>query len=133
MTQVTFTAEREPYSVILPEIHKSLCLIVKTKDLLKKTDTTSFGLTPKVDAENATAMSGIYVDDYLTVGPPKVVDAFMTTLRKLWKTSEPQCLSFTQSLTFLGVTIEKEDGLLLHQHNYTEDLLKEHASHLLFG
>ena len=31
MTQVTFTAEGEPYSVILSEIHKSLCLIVKTE------------------------------------------------------------------------------------------------------
>ena len=76
-------------------------------------------------------MSGIYVDDYLTIGPPGVVDAFMTTSRKLWKTSTPQYLSFTQNLTFLGVTIEKkEEGQLLHQHNYTEDLLKEHASHL---
>ena len=89
---------------------------MKTKDLLKKTDTTSFRLTAKVNAENVTAMSGIYADDYLTVGPPKVADAFVTTLRKLWKTSEPQYLSSTQSLTFLGVTIEKkEDGVLLHQ------------------
>ena len=40
-------------------------------------------------------------------------------------------MSFTQNLTFLGVTFEKkEEGLLLHQHNYTEDLLKEHAAHL---
>ena len=131
MTQVTFTAEGAPYSVILSEIHKSLCLIVKTKNLLKKLETTSFGLTPKVKAEHVVAMSGIYVDDYLAVGPPGVVDAFTRTLRKLWKTSEPQYLSFTQNLTFLGVTIEKkEEGLLLHQRNYTENLLKEHAAHL---
>ena len=45
---VTFTSEGEPYSVILSEILKSLCLIVKTKNLLKKLETTSFGLTPKV-------------------------------------------------------------------------------------
>ena len=76
-------------------------------------------------------MSGIYVDDYLMVGPPKVVDAFVTTLRKLWKTSKPQHLPFYPKPHFLEVTIEKkEDGLLLHQHNYTEDLLKEHAPHL---
>ena len=81
MTQVTFTAEGEPYSVILSEIHTSLCLIVKTKNLLKKLETTSFGLTPKVRAEHVVAMSGIYVDDCLTFGPPGVVDAFMTTLR----------------------------------------------------
>ena len=131
MTQVTFTAEAEPYSVILSEFHKSLYLIVKARDLVKKMETTTLGLTPQVKAENVTAMSGICVDDYLTVGPPKVVDAFVTTLRKLWKTSEPQYLSFTQNLTFLGVTTEKkEDGLLLHQHNYIEDLLKEHAAPL---
>ena len=125
MTQVTFTAEGEPYSVILSEIHKSLCLIVKTKNLHKRAGTAEFGLTPKVRAEHVTAMA------YLKVGPPGVVDAFMTTLKKLWKTSEPQYLSFTQSLIFPGVTIEKkEEGLLLHQHNYTEDLLKKHASHL---
>ena len=106
MTQVTLTAE-----VILSEIHKSLCLIVKTKNLLKRSETTAFGLAPKVRAEHVIAMSNIYVDDYLTVGPAGLVDAFMTTLRKL--------------------TIEKkEEGLLLHQHNYTEDLLKEHASRL---
>ena len=98
---------------------------------MKKLETTSFGLTPRVRAEHVVAMSGIYVDDYLTVGPPEVVDAFMTTLRKLWKTSEPQYLSFTQDLTFLGVTIEKkEEGLLLHQHNCTENLLNEDAAHL---
>ena len=66
-----------------------------------------------------------------TVGPLGVVGALMTTLRKLWKTSEPQYLSFTQGLTLLGVTIEKkEEGLLLHQHHYTKDLLKEHACSL---
>ena len=109
MTQVTFTAEGEPYSVILSEIHESLCLVVKTRNLHKRAETTEFGLTPKVKAEHVIAMSGIYVDDDLTVGPPGVVDAFMTTLRKLWKTSEPQYLSFTQNLTLLGVTVEKKE------------------------
>ena len=88
MTQVTLTAEGESCSVILSEIHKFHCLIVKTKDLLKKA-----------------AMSGIYVDVCLTVGPPKVVDALMKTLRKLLKTSDPQHLSYTQNLTFLGGTL----------------------------
>ena len=41
-------------------------MIVRTKDLMRKTETTMFGLTPEVKAENVKAMSGIYVDDYLT-------------------------------------------------------------------
>ena len=76
--------------MILSEIPKSLCLIVKTKNHIKKAETAMLVLTPKVKAENVTAMSGIYVDDYFTVGPPKIVDAF-----KIWKTSVPQCSSFT--------------------------------------
>ena len=123
MTQVSFSAEGEPYSVVFSQIHKSLCLIVKTTTAsLKKAETTMFGWTPKVKVEDAIAMSGVHVGDCLRVGPSKVVDALMTTLRKLWKTSEPQCTSFTQHLTFLGVTVVKLQD--------TEDLLKEHAAHL---
>ena len=50
------TAEGEPYSVV-SGIQRSFCLIrkncliVKTKDLLKKAETTMFGLTRKVRAE----------------------------------------------------------------------------------
>ena len=35
MTNITFTSEGESYSVILSQVHKSLCLLVKTKSLLK--------------------------------------------------------------------------------------------------
>ena len=81
--------------------------------------------------EHVEALSGIYVDDYLTAGPPKLVEAFMTTLRKLWKTSEPQYLTLDHELTFLGVTLRKtSEGILLHQQLYTEDLLQEHAPHI---
>ena len=75
-------------------------------------------------------MSGIYVDDYLTAGPPKLVEAFMNTLRKLWKTSEPQFLTLDHELTFLGVTLRTVDGILLHQQLYIDDLLQEHAPHM---
>ena len=86
--------EGESYSVILSQIHKSLCVLVKTKFLLKNPSVDQFGLTNLVLLEHVEAMSGIYVDDYFTAGPPKFVEAFMNTLRKLWKTSEPQFLSF---------------------------------------
>ena len=128
MTKLTFSSEGESYSVILSQIHKSLCLLVKTKSLLKSPSTDRFGLTNLVLPEHVEALSGIYVDDYLTSGPPKLVEAFMTTLRKLWKTSEPQYLALDHELTFLGVTLRKTpEGILLHQQLYTDDLLQEHA------
>ena len=76
-------------------------------------------------------MSGIYVDDFLNVGPRHVVTAYVTALRKLWKTSDPQFLSIDVDLNFLGASIRQlATGLLLHQHHYTEELLSEHASHI---
>ena len=70
-------------------------------------------------------MSGIYVDDFLTTGPPKLAQDLVDTLRRQWKTSEPLYLSPSVTLTFLGVTIKMTpDGFLLHQHNYTEELLR---------
>ena len=45
-------------------------------------------------------MSGIFIDDYLTAGPPKLVEAFVNTLRKVWKTSEPQFLALDHDLSW---------------------------------
>ena len=102
---------------------------MKQRSLLKK-PADQFGLTPKVLPRDVLAMSGIYVDDFLT-GPPQLVHDFLTALRKLWKTGDPQYLTPEVDITFLGVTIKMTDqGLLLHQHYYTEDLLKEHSSHI---
>ena len=54
--------------------------------------------------------------------PPKLVEAFVT-LRKRWKTSEPQYLTLDHELTFLGVTLRRTaEGILLHQQLYTDDL-----------
>ena len=76
-------------------------------------------------------MSGIYVDDFLTAGPSPVVRSFLATLRKMWKTSDPQFLTMNAELPFLGVSIRMtKDGLLLHQHHYTLDFLREHSSHI---
>ena len=76
------------------------------------------------------AMSGIYVDDSLTAGP-SVVRSFLATLCKMWKTSDSQFLTMDAELPFLGVSIRMtEAGLLLHQHHYALDFLREHSSHI---
>ena len=49
----------------------------------------------------------------------------------MWKTSDPQFLTMNAELPFLGVSIRMtKDGLLLHQHHYTLDFLREHSSHI---
>ena len=131
MTKVRLTSEGEHCSVLIPQIHKSLCLIVKTSSLLTNPLTDHLGLTNHVPPHEAVAMNGIYVDDYLAVGPPSVVESFIQTLRKKWKTSELQYLTCDHELTFLGVTLQlTTEGILLHHKLYTEDLLQEHSPHI---
>ena len=49
----------------------------------------------------------------------------------MWKTSDPQYLTMDAELPFLGVLIRMtKDGLLLRQHHYTLDFLREHSSHI---
>ena len=70
-------------------------------------------------------MIGIYVDDYLTVGQPETVAKFLSYLRRLWNTSDPQYLSQGSELPFLGLTIQRSpSGLFLHQAQFAE-LLSE--------
>ena len=67
---MTFASEGESYAVILSQVHKSLCLIVKQQSLQDHFPTTdSFGLTSRVLPHQVVAHSGIYVDDFLTAGP----------------------------------------------------------------
>ena len=71
--------------------------------------------TSRVPLQEVIAMSGIYVDDFLTAGPSPVVRSFLATLRKMWKTSGPQYLTMDAELPFLGVSIRMtKDSLLLH-------------------
>ena len=69
------------YSVIFSQIHKSLCLIVKTSSLQENSSTDHLGLTTRVKPQEVIAMSGIYVADHLTAGPPTVVDSLVKNLR----------------------------------------------------
>ena len=132
LTNLTFASEGESYAVILSQVHKSLCLIVKQQSLHDHSPTTdAFGLTSRVLPHQVVALSGIYVDDFLTAGPPQVVRSFLAALRKMWRTSDPQFLSLDADLPFLGVSIRMtKDGILLHQHLYTQDLLHNHSSHI---
>ena len=89
------------------------------------------GLTSRVPPEEVIALSGIYVDDFLTAGPEPVVRSFLASLRKVWKTSDPQYLTMDSELPFLGVSIRMtQHGILLHQHHYTQDFLREHSAHI---
>ena len=100
--------------------------------MLKRPQTDEFGLTSKVLPKDVLGLSGIYVDDFVSVGPPRLVHDFIDALRRLWKTSDPQYLTPIVELTFLGVTIRMTpEGLLLHQHHYTNDLLVERSSHTI--
>ena len=132
LTNLTFASEGESYAVILSQVHKSLCLIVKQQSLQDHSPTTdAFGLTSRVLPDQVVALSGIYVDDFLTAGPPQVVRSFLAALRKMWRTSDPQFLSLDADLPFLGVSIRMtKNGILLHQHHYTQDLLHNHSSHI---
>ena len=132
LTNLTFSCHREAYSVLLSQIHRSLCLIARQRSLQNHTPSTDhLGLTCRVPPNEVVAMSGIYVDDFLTAGPSPVVRSFLAILRKMWETSDPQYLTMDAELPFLGVSIRMtKDGLLLHQHHYTLDFLREHSSHV---
>ena len=70
--------------MVLSEIHKVLCLIARKRCLLKKLVTDHFGLTSKVLFQDVITLSGTYVHDLLTTGPPRVVQDFLDTLRRIF-------------------------------------------------
>ena len=53
------------------------------------------------------ARCGIYVDDYLSVGPHDIVTSFLEHLRSTWKTTEPVFLTPGMEFSFLGITLEE--------------------------
>ena len=131
LKNLTFTSQGECFSILLSQIHKSLCLIVRQKSLLDHPSTDYLGLTARVQPSDVIALSGIYLDDFLTAGPQPVIQSFLDTLRRKWKTSDPQFLAMNADLPFLGVSIRMtKDGLLLHQHHYIQDFLREHSAHI---
>ena len=116
MTKVKFKVQGETAKVIVSQVHQSLCMIVKERDLIDNPDISQYGITKRVEPTKILAMIGIYVDDYLTVGQPETVEKCLSYLRRLWNTSDPQYLSQSSELPFLGLTIQKSpSGLFLHQ------------------
>ena len=131
MTKVKFKVQGELVTVVVSQVHQSLCMLVKERDLIDNPDISQYGITKRVEPKRVLAMVGIYVDDYLTVGQPETVEKFLSYLRRLWNTSDPQYLSQSSELPFLGLTIQRSpSGLFLHQVQYAELLLEEHASHI---
>ena len=59
------------------------------------------------------------------------MEKLLSYLMRLWNTSGPQYLSEGNDLLFWGLTIQRSrQGLFLHQVQYVEFLLEEHASHI---
>ena len=113
MTKVKFKVQGETAKVIVSQVHQSLCMIVKEHDLIDNPDISQYGITKRVEPTKIMAMIGIYVDDYLTVGQPETVEKFLSYLRRLWNTSDPQYLSQSSELPFLGLTIQRSPSGLL--------------------
>ena len=88
----TFTVEGEPHCILLSQIHRSLCLIVRKASLLDQPLVDHLGLTTTVLPEDIVAISGIYVGDFLTAGPKIVVHSYLATLRRCGRHLNPLAL-----------------------------------------
>ena len=102
MEKMKFRCRGESFKVVVSEIHRSICLLVRERDVLKDPSTLSTGLSQRGQPFNILALCGIYVDDYLAVGPKDVVNAFFDHLRTTWKTTDPVFSRSRNQLQFLG-------------------------------
>ena len=85
------------------------------------------GLSQRAQPKDVMALCGIYVDDYLSVGPHDIVTSFLEHLRSIWKTIDSVFLTPGREFRFLGITLELTSvGLLLHQKTYAEAFLEEY-------
>ena len=131
MTKVKIRVQGEDARVVNSQVHQSLCMIVKERDLLKEPNISKFGIEKRVEPQKILAMVGIYIDDYVTVGQPQTVKNVLSYLRRLWNTSDPQYLSQGNELPFLGLTIQRtRQELFLHKLQFAGLLLEENASHI---
>ena len=117
----------ESFKVLISEIYRSILLLVREQDVLSTIQSTYPGLNQRVQPKNVLALCGIYVDDYLSVGPHDIVTSFLEHLRVIWKTTHPVYMTPGDEFGFLGITLELTSvGLLLHQRAYTEAFLEEY-------
>ena len=119
METMSFRCRGESYKVLISEIHRSILLLVREQDVVSSPQLTYAGLRQRVQPRDVLALCGVYVDDYLSVGPHDIVTSFLEHLRSIWKTGD--------EFSFLGTTLELTSvGLLLHQKTYTEAFLEEY-------
>ena len=83
MTKVKFKVQGETAKVIVSQVHQSLCMIVKERDLIDNPEISQYGITKRVEPSKILAMIGIYVDDYLTVGQPETVEKIFVLLKAI--------------------------------------------------
>ena len=131
MANIRFRSQGEVMRILMSQVHRSLCHIVREKDIITSPTTDDFGLTSQVSPEDIKGLIGIYVDDYLASGSKVLLHDFFQHLRGIWKTSDPLYLSPGMDFPFLGVTVEKRPyGLLIHQEAYTDEFLKEYGGYV---
>ena len=92
------------------------------------------------DSETVPVMKGLlmtYVDDIFVTGSDDVVEAVMTSIRKLWTTSEPDQVG-VKPIRFLGVEISKvfdqekgRDIWYIGQQSYIKELLAQDEDEVL--
>ena len=101
--------------------------MVREQDVLSTPKLTFNGLSQRVQPKDVLALCGIYVDDYLSVGPHDIVTSFLEHLSAIWKTLDPVYLTPGDAFSFLGINLELSSvGLLLYQRAYTEAFLEEY-------
>ena len=66
---------------------------MREQDVLSTPQLTYAGLSQRVQPKDVLALCGVYVDDYLSVGPHDNVTSFLEHLRAVWKTTDPVYLT----------------------------------------
>ena len=81
----------------------------------------------KDGVETVVGLLGTYVDDFLMVGPPEVLDAVTSAIEQTWKLKRGGEIrpDVPGKMEFLGMTFERDQELKLvgHQQAYIDDLL----------
>eukprot|EP00439_Symbiodinium_sp_Y106_P078396 s749_g17.t1 len=72
------------------------------------------------------AMLGIYVDDLAIVASSQMLETVVDTVRRPWKTSEPEIVTDRGDVSFAGYELRKENGkFMIHQKSYIKEMIKQ--------
>lgn len=92
------------------------------------------------NAEENYGLLSTYVDDILSCAEVGLLRSMYKQLKEIWETTEPEILEPDQrgALRFLGTELEiipegENEGILIHQKRYAEDLLKRFNLHKCKG